>query len=1008
MISNKINLKLILTCFLVLIFSCVKAQDMEQGIPSSLISSNYQLDHTTGLPGVNIPIYSMPTRTKGLNLNVSLSYHPSSISVFNSKMGDMGRGWSLLKGGVIHRNLRGNPIELYWSEGLLSSSESTYDFSFLGFTGKFIVEKNFQGELEVNYESNEQGKIFKVDIDYDPITYIINSFTIYDSQGLQYIFDICDQGYVQWYTPTTSGNVPKVLLTKHSYHLSTIKDPNNISIVSFNYDVRNYLFTSNIPAGGSQDDNKVHTLKQITSDGFGSIIFNKNILLHPKEVSCSVIQIKDINNYLIREFIFEYELFTSDLPKFEGDSNYYLTKIIEKHDQETKEHTLYYSLDFIYSVPENSTVAIDQWGYLNTSPKIRSRHSLGGLYNYLQALDYLPSEYAQKNILKRIRTPEGGSIVYNYELNDYSFWYGKPLDVDINDQIISDFYYDLDASTSSSSKIRPNIQNYNQNIYHQSDFSTEITEFTLSENKKLYFQFDVIPYVHFDPNITDSHGNPQEVTIYPTFTLKRNNININTQGFFTSDKGYGSSENGGLGKSYDLTPGNYTITTPGTGLGSLKIIELSPKTSTIKKWYGGGMRIRSIKYYDNYSPFPNTPVPVRQIDFNYNLFEDPSKSSGNCVDFGFNLNSYYNPYSSNYNIIDLPIYLKENRNAITYSNITVTDSGSEGKTRYKYTSAIDESPPPIYRYDHDFRFGKIKEISVLDNQNNIKTKTIFDYETSTYYITPGMGNPATGYSSRLGWITPSEKTTIKYQDNSSLSEAEYYHYSGRPILLSKTNSTSLNAVNEEKKYFYHYLNSIYSKNRQELDRIERYINNSLVHTTKVVYSNIWTALAEDSGATNVAYLPLLTESSKNGVDYKVVSKVNLYDQYSNIIEHENEQGTVIVNIWGYNKTKVVAKIENATYAQIPQSLITAIQTASNTSNETALLNELDNLRNHSSLAQALISTYTYKPLIGISTETDYRGRRMSYHYDDFGRLKEVRDHNNNILTDTEYYYEPQN
>src|SRR5690606_9155688 len=185
------------------------------------------------------------------------------------------------------------------------------------------------------------------------------------------------------------------------------------------------------------------------------------------------------------------------------------------------------------------------------------------------------------------------------------------------------------------------------------------------------------------------------------------------------------------------------------------------------------------------------------------------------------------------------------------------------------------------------------------------------------------------------------------------------------------------------------------------------LNDQKIHTSSITYSQ-----PDFAGETPLVpewYLfPEYTESSKNGTDFKVVSKVNLYDKYSNIIEYENEQGTKIVNIWGYNKTQIVAKIENISYSQIPQYLITAIQNASNTSNENSLLTALNSLRVHSSLANALVTTYTYKPLIGVSTQIDYRGRKISYYYDDFGRLMQVRDHDNNILTEKEYYNQWQN
>ena len=53
---------------------------------------------------------------------------------------------------------------------------------------------------------------------------------------------------------------------------------------------------------------------------------------------------------------------------------------------------------------------------------------------------------------------------------------------------------------------------------------------------------------------------------------------------------------------------------------------------------------------------------------------------------------------------------------------------------------------------------------------------------------------------------------------------------------------------------------------------------------------------------------------------------------------------------------------------------------------------------------ALITTYTYKPLAGITSETDPSGRTIFYEYDNFGRLKRVKDEQGNILKEYRYHY----
>ena len=52
-----------------------------------------------------------------------------------------------------------------------------------------------------------------------------------------------------------------------------------------------------------------------------------------------------------------------------------------------------------------------------------------------------------------------------------------------------------------------------------------------------------------------------------------------------------------------------------------------------------------------------------------------------------------------------------------------------------------------------------------------------------------------------------------------------------------------------------------------------------------------------------------------------------------------------------------------------------------------------------------IKEFFSKPL----EETTFKkGDKITYIYDDFNRLKEVRDKNNNILSENEYHYRTQN
>lgn len=179
-------------------------------------------------------------------------------------------------------------------------------------------------------------------------------------------------------------------------------------------------------------------------------------------------------------------------------------------------------------------------------------------------------------------------------------------------------------------------------------------------------------------------------------------------------------------------------------------------------------------------------------------------------------------------------------------------------------------------------------------------------------------------------------------------------------------------------------------------QVEEYSNSELLSTQRTLFRD-W-----DPGS-GIMIQPETVQASKgSGILEDRVRYTHVDPANGNPLEVQQENGMKTCYIWGYEKKLPVAKIENMAYSAIPAGLISAAETASGEAGMSAALAAL-----RTGLPNAQVTTYTHRPLVGISTVTEPSGLKTSYEYDSFGRLKLVKDSDGRVLSQNQYHYKNQ-
>ena len=716
-----------------------------------------------------------------------------------------------------------------------------------------------------------------------------------------------------------------------------------------------------------------------------------------------------------------------------------------------------YSLEYDEQpLPSKHSNSIDSWGYYNG--KNRGQYLRFFDVESNSAIDPVK---LQAGILKKITYPTGGSSVFEYEPNLLKN--NLPSDIKIQDpnpafyksivlSIIEPETYNTTTGryekTFTINNLVNNSATTNVNLSVPKDFPSRLIDNTnnivtnLSTGNNPFYGLTNGSYtLVVDPR--DPSWNPYPDPNNPTNLMENNFVvslnfkereynyssllfgpgnrikkitNFSANGVEEFSKEYEYVDNTGTTTGYLLSVASFMVHHPEFPNGN--VYDHTPNlpgglfSSYMKDNFGYAMVNEYVTdKFNNKKDKVTTYYSLIPDVGNYFRFPLHPVSDNEWLRGKELLQKVYKKVNGNYDLIKVVEndYLLFNEYHLgLYSNILTNENNNE--IYINYHNNIE--------YTNPFQILDIENVKTVNIPfSNVyqRNSTKFAYPYATGCPIYENGNYYQGYRTSFftgGTLDLASTKVTDYFENEVVETNTTYDYDyNEHYNLAKTANTNSLGETVETKYYYPLdsemsgktlRDSLIHKNMVGMPLVVQSFNGTeKTSEVETVYKN-WndTLLAPEIIKTSNGAVAL-----ENRVKYNHVDHTN-----GNPLEVQQEGGVQICYIWGYNKTLPVAKIENISYNNIPANLITDIQNATitTTSNsgapESVVLVTLDALRNDPALANAMVTTYTYKPSVGVSTITDSKGNRISYHYDGFNRLEFVKDKDGNILSENKYHY----
>lgn len=469
---------------------------------------------------------------------------------------------------------------------------------------------------------------------------------------------------------------------------------------------------------------------------------------------------------------------------------------------------------------------------------------------------------------------------------------------------------------------------------------------------------------------------------------------------------------------------------------NVNVPEFVPSTS---KDYLRGKLLKQSIYVSNGSSYTLKKSIVNQYSFNDsenspNMFSQTALRAKRCGDLEYDLNCNHNDrdivlqyghynvisiwpvltstvtfnWENNKVIIDSVKYYYDNPSHAQVSRTeTVTATGQRETEHILYSADFPDNSGFIYALKTNNILSPIEDLKYISDENTQNNKIT----SGIINIYDNRGNIVNQYSLESSSLIPisnflfSNMTTIGTiptglgDKNFTISGIDQ-HYSSQPRIIYEwyDNSGRIKRFHKDKDMYTYYIWGY--NNTLPIAEVK---NATSSNSNWIAYTSFESS--DDFGGWGCSGSIVSSSPAKTGKNYFLMSGTNSISRYlvpgtyyieywtKNSITLSLYSGTVTdiltsspdANGWSYYKKKITVTSPSALYLS-----------------GTAYIDEL---RLYPVGAQ--MTTYTYDPLVGLTSSTDENNVTTYYEYDSFGRLARVKDQDGKVLKQYEYHYQNQ-